>query len=148
MPRFARLFEAAEDILDEYRLAMKRRDVEGVLRLWLDEDGISAVLPNGQRLDGHSALRDALGRLLAQKVVWIDPIHSVSHHTMGVSVFEATEALRFDECALEAELFVHTTYVLIQNHEGWRIAHLHSSPASGEVGLAPVSGISTQHALH
>lgn len=28
MPRFARLFEAAEDILDAYREALKRRDAD------------------------------------------------------------------------------------------------------------------------
>ena len=63
MPRFARLFEAAEDILEAYRDALKRRDADGALRLWLDEDSVSFILPDGQRLHGHEQLRGCLDRV-------------------------------------------------------------------------------------
>lgn len=129
MPRFARLFEAADDVLDAYREAMRRRDPEAALQLWLDEDSVSWVLPGGQRVSGLAALRDAVNRLLSERVIWIEAISTVSHSSLGVSIFEAIEALRFDENATEANLFVHTTYVLLQNREGWRITHVHCSEA-------------------
>ncbi|MCS6762705.1 MAG: nuclear transport factor 2 family protein [Candidatus Protistobacter heckmanni] len=143
MPRFARLFEAADDVLDAYREAMRRRDPEAALQLWLDEDSVSCVLPGGQRVSGLAALRDAVNRLLSERVIWIEAISTVSHSSLGVFIFEAIEALRFDENATEANLFVHTTYVLLQNHEGWRIAHVHCSEAS-----SVEAELSSMQALH
>ena len=61
-------------------------------------------------------------------------------------IFEATEALRFSENATEASLYVHTTYVLMQNHEGWRIAHVHSSQAAEERVAASIASVA--HSLH
>ena len=99
------------------------------------------------RLSGNDYLfrgvRDAMNRLLSERVIWIEAISTVSHSSLGVSIFEAVEALRFDEKATEANLFVHTTYVLLQNHEGWRIAHVHCSEAS-----SVETELSTTQALH
>jgi len=130
MPRFARLFDSAEDIVDAFREAMKLRDTDSVLRLWIDEDSVTCVLPDGQRLIGHDHLRQSFAQLLEEQPVLIDAIETNSHTTFGVSIFDVTEALRFGADRVEADLYVHTTYVLMQNHEGWRIAHIHSSPAN------------------
>jgi uncharacterized protein (TIGR02246 family) len=146
MPRFARLFEAAEDILDAYREAMKRGDADSVLRLWLDEDSVSCITPDGQRLMGHEQLRQAFTRLLQQRPLWIEVIDVESHASLGVSIFRVTEALRVNESATEADLFVHTTYILLQNHEGWRIAHIHCSTANQDQLAQGVGGIA--YSLH
>jgi len=130
MPRFARLFDSAEDIVDAFREAMKLRDTESVLRLWIDEDSVTCVLPDGQRLIGHDHLRQSFAQLLEEQPVLIDAIETNSHATFGVAIFDVTEALRFGADRVEADLYVHTTYVLMQNHEGWRIAHIHCSPAN------------------
>lgn len=149
MPRFARLFEAAEDTLEAFRDAMKRRDTEAVLRLWLDEDSVSCVLPDGQRVVGLERLRAVFTTLLENQPVWIESVGIESTSTLGVSVFQATEAMRFDLDAVEADLYVHTTYVLMQNHEGWRFSHIHCSPAS-ETQLVSPDGIGTpvRHSMH
>jgi len=146
MPRFARLFDSAEDIVDAFREAMKLRDAEGALRLWLDEDSVTCVMPDGQRLIGHDSLRQAFAHLLEEQPVLIDAIETSSHSSLGVSIFDVTEALRFGEGRVEADLFVHTTYVLMQNHEGWRLAHIHCSPANA-VQVAAVAAAPGQ-ALH
>ena len=146
MPRFARLFEAAEDILEAYRDALKRRDADGALKLWLDEDSVSFILPDGQRLHGHEQLRGCLDALVEKNPVWIECLSQQVHSSLGVSIFEATEALRFSATATEADLYVHTTYVLMQNHEGWRLAHIHCSPANA-VQVAAVAAAPGQ-ALH
>ena len=146
MPRFARLFEAAEDILEAYRDALKRRDADGALRLWLDEDSVSFILPDGQRLHGHEQLRGCLDALVEKNPVWIECLSQQVHSSLGVSIFEATEALRFSATATEADLYVHTTYVLMQNHEGWRIAHVHSSQAAEERVAASIASVT--HSLH
>ncbi|WP_434033169.1 YybH family protein [Cupriavidus sp. a3] len=146
MPRFARLFDSAEDIVEAFREALKQRDAEGALRLWLDEDSITCVLPDGQRMIGHEQLRQAFSHLLEEQPVLVDAIETSSHASMAVSIFDVTEALRFGSDRVEADLYVHTTYVLMQNHEGWRLAHVHCSPANA-VQVAAVAAAPGQ-ALH
>ncbi|MEM5430067.1 YybH family protein [Cupriavidus oxalaticus] len=146
MPRFARLFDSAEDIVEAFREALKLRDAEGALRLWLDEDSITCVLPDGQRMIGHEQLRHAFSQLLEEQPVLVDAIETSSHASMAVSIFDVTEALRFGSDRVEADLYVHTTYVLMQNHEGWRLAHIHCSPANA-VQVAGVAAAPGQ-ALH
>jgi ketosteroid isomerase-like protein len=149
MPRFSRLFEAAEDTLDAFRDAMKRRDTEGVLRLWLDDESVSCTLPDGQRVVGMERLRTLFTTLLENQPVWIEAVGVESMSTLGVSVFQATEAMRFNLDAVEADLYVHTTYVLMQNHEGWRFSHIHCSPAC-ETQMVSADGIGTpvRHSMH
>jgi uncharacterized protein (TIGR02246 family) len=146
MPRFARLFDSADDIVQAFREAMKLRDAEGALRLWLDEDSVTCVTPDGQRLIGHEHLRQAFCALLEKQPVLIDAIETNSHATLGVSIFDVTEALRFSADHVEADLYVHTTYVLMQNHEGWRLAHIHSSPANA--AQVAIAATATGQALH
>lgn len=146
MPRFARLFDSAEDIVDAFREALKLRDADGALRLWLDEDSITCVMPDGQRLIGHDDLRQAFMQLLDRRPVLVDVLESSSHSTLGVSIFDVTEALRFDAERVEADLYVHTTYVLMQNHEGWRIAHIHCSPANP--ARVTIAAATAKQALH
>ena len=66
MPRFARLFDSAEDIVDAFREAMKLRDADGALRLWLDEDSVTCVMPDGQRLIGFAFIWAALALYSAE----------------------------------------------------------------------------------
>lgn len=145
MPRFARLFEAADETLESFRDAMRRRDVDGVLRAWSDEDAISCILPDGQRLSSHAELRSAFALLFEQRAIFCEAIESVTQASLGLTIFDVVEAMRFDPNASEAELYVHTTYVLAQSHEGWRIIHLHSSPANTAQIGAPAHVV---HALH
>ena len=77
----------------------------------------------------------------------VDVIEASSHTSLGVSIFDVTEALRFGGDRVEADLYVHTTYVLMQNHEGWRIAHIHCSPANA-AQLAGASSAVPGQALH
>lgn len=146
MPRFARLFDSAEDIVEAFREALKMRDADGALRLWLDEDSITCVMPDGKRLIGHEPLRQMFLEMLDRQPVLIDVLETSSHSTLGVSIFDVTEALRFGVNRVEADLYVHTTYVLMQNHEGWRIAHIHCSQANA--ARVAISTATSKQALH
>ena len=92
MPRFARLFDSAEDIVDAFREAMKLRDADGALRLWLDEDSVTCVMPDGQRLIGHENLRQAFAQLLEEQPVLIDAIETSSHASLASRVAISSSA--------------------------------------------------------
>ncbi len=85
MPRFARLFQNPDDVVDAWRETLRQADVEGALALWLDDDSITCVLPEGNRLSGHAEIRSGIERML-NKPLYLEPIACIEHITMGANV--------------------------------------------------------------
>lgn len=130
MPRLSLLFEAADDVLDAHREALRQRDLDSMLSLWTDDDSISCVLAGGTRVVGHDQLRESFAKLFETQALLMDPLETTIHVLSGTTLIETTEALRVDANATEADMYLHVTYVLLHTHEGWRLLHLHSSEAS------------------
>jgi ketosteroid isomerase-like protein len=144
MSKLARLFHNADEVVDALRDALKHRDVKGALAIWLDDDSITCVLPEGQRLSGHAEIRAGLERLLAKQALFLEPIACISHSTLGAAIYDTTEAVHLRDDQIEAEFFLNITLVLLQDSQGWRIAHLHASHSTENTFDAP----STPHGLH
>jgi ketosteroid isomerase-like protein len=144
MSKLARLFHNADEVVEAWRDALKHRDVKGALAIWLDDDSITCVLPEGQRLSGHAEIRSGLERLLAKQALFLEPIACMSHSVLGAAVYDTTEAVHLRDDQIEAEFFLNITLVLLQDSQGWRIAHLHASHSTEETFDAP----STPHGLH
>ena len=144
MPKLARLFHNADEVVDAWRDALKHRDVKGALAIWLDDDSITCVLPEGQRLSGHAEIRAGLERLLAKQALFLEPIACISHSVLGAAGYDTTEAVHLRDDQIEAEFFLNITLVLLQDSQGWRIAHLHASHSTEDTFDAP----STPHGLH
>ena len=144
MTKLARLFHNADDVVEAWRDALRHRDVQGALDIWLDDDAITCVLPEGHRLTGHAEIREGLQRLLAKQPLFLEPIACISHSVLGSAVYDTTEAVHLRADQVEAEFFLNITLVLLQDSKGWRIAHLHASHSTENTFDAP----STPHGLH
>ncbi|MDO8714855.1 MAG: nuclear transport factor 2 family protein [Polynucleobacter sp.] len=144
MSKLARLFHNADEVVEALRDALKHRDVKGALAIWLDDDSITCVLPEGQRLSGHAEIRAGLERLLAKQALFLEPISCMSHSVLGAAVYDTTEAVHLKADQIEAAFFLNITLVLLQDSQGWRIAHLHASHSTEDAFDAP----STPHGLH
>ena len=144
MSRLARLFQNANELVEAWREALAQRNVPGALDLWLDDDNITCVLPEGQRLSGHTAIRQGLERLLASRALFLEPIYCMSHATLGAAIYDTTEAVHFQPDQVEAEFFLNITLVILQDSQGWRIAHLHASRSTEENFPLPTK----HHGLH
>ena len=144
MTKLARLFDNADDVLDAWRDALKHRDVQGALDIWLDDDSITCVLPEGQRLSGHAEIRGGLERMLANQALFLEPIACISHSSLGTAIYDTTEAVHLRADQVESAFFLNITLVVLQDSQGWRIAHLHASHSADVSSNAPI----TQHGLH
>ncbi len=144
MSKLARLFHNADEVVEAWRDALKRQDIAGALAIWLDDDSITCVLPEGHRLSGHAEIREGLERLLAKQALFLEPIACISHSVLGAAVYDTTEAVHLRVDQIEAAFFLNITLVLLQDSQGWRIAHLHASRSTEETFNAP----STPHGLH
>ena len=137
MTKLARLFHNADEVADAWREALRNRDVKAALDIWLDDDSITCVLPEGHRLSGHAEIRKGLERLLSKQPLFLEPIACAA-------IYDTTEAVHLRADQVEAEFFLNITLVLLQDSQGWRIAHLHASRSTEDTFDAP----STPHGLH
>ena len=144
MSKLARLFHNADEVVDASRDALRLRDVKGALDIWLDDDSITCVLPEGHRLSGHAEIRKGLERLLEKQALFLEPIACISHTILGAAIYDTTEAVHLGPDQIETAFFLNITLVLLQDSQGWRIAHLHASHSTDETFDAP----STPHGLH
>ncbi len=64
MPKLARLFQNADDVVEAWRDALSHRDVQSALDIWLDDDSITCVLPEGHRLTGERKIVRGRGGFL------------------------------------------------------------------------------------
>lgn len=146
MPRYARLFQIADEVVDAWRDCLGKGDLEGALSLWFEEDSVSCVLPDGVRLVGHSELREGLAEMLATRPIILDTLSSIAHNSMGVAFIDSTEAVRLGKEFVEPALFINMTVVLIQGAKGWQIAHLHASKTPKESIQTP--SFAGDHGFH
>ena len=144
MSKLARLFHNADDVVDAWREALRNRDIQTALDIWLDDDSITCVLPEGQRLTGHAEIRNGLERLLSKQPLFLEPIACISHTILGAAIYDTTEAVHLKADQIGAAFFLNITLVLLQDSQGWRIAHLHASHSTEDTFEAP----STLHGLH
>ena len=81
---------------------------------------------------------------MSKQPLFLEPIACISHSIPGAAIYDTTEAVHLRADQIEAEFFLNITLVLLQDSQGWRIAHLHSSRSTEETFDAP----STPHGLH
>ena len=96
MTKLARLFDNADDVVDAWRDALRHRDAQGALAIWLDDDSITCVLPEGHRLSGHAEIREGLERLLSKQALFLEPIACISHSILGAAIYEDRKSTRLN----------------------------------------------------
>jgi len=126
MPRFAHLFEAAADTLNAYYQAVAEVNIDALMGLWIDEEFVSCICPDGSHLHGLSNIRAGLTAQYELATVSIEPLDIRVYDSLGTVVYAIAEAHRpADQAAVPAMVF--TTYVMVHERGEWRIAHIHAS---------------------
>jgi len=132
MPRFAHIFEAAEDTLHAYYEAIAERNIDSLMDLWIDEEFVTCVSANGACLHGLPAIRKGLAEQINASPVTIEPLEIHVYDSLGTVVYAITEAHCPPDPALLPAL-VFTTCVMIHERGKWRIAHIHASKMPDDV---------------
>lgn len=126
MPRFAHIFEAAADTLNAYYQAVAEVNIDALMGLWIDEEFVSCIWPDGWHLHGLSNIRSGLSAQFEAEPVSIEPLDIRVYDSLGTVVYAIAEAHRpADPAAVPAMVF--TTYVMVHERGEWRIAHIHAS---------------------
>jgi ketosteroid isomerase-like protein len=145
MFRPARLFHDVDEVIENWYMALRKGDLESALSLWFDEDTITCILPDGVRLTGHNELREGFKDLMSRSLI-LDTISSTSHSYLGTTFVDSTEAVGFNDGAVEPKFFIHMTIILVQGALGWRIAHMHTSMVDRQLISSPT--LTGDHGFH
>jgi hypothetical protein len=126
MPRFARLFEAAADTLHAFYRAVSEANLDGLMEMWIDEEFVSYICPDGSHLHGLDRIRAGLAKQFEYPRTVIEPLDIRVYDSLGTIVYAVAEAHRAaDENDVPEMVF--STYVMVHERGEWRIAHIHSS---------------------
>jgi hypothetical protein len=126
MPRFARLFEAAADTLHAFYRAVSEANLDGLMELWIDEEFVSYICPDGSHLHGLDRIRSGLAKQFEFPRTAIEPLDIRVYDSLGTIVYAVAEAHRAADDNDVPEM-VFSTYVMVHERGEWRIAHIHSS---------------------
>ncbi|UDG82476.1 nuclear transport factor 2 family protein [Candidatus Vallotia cooleyia] len=127
MPRFARIFDAAADVLNAYYQAIADANLDHAMSLWIDEESASYICADGAHMHGLSEIRDGLAKQFTVSRVTIEPVDIRVHDSLSTVAYTVAEAHRpIDQS--ERAMMVFSTYVLIHERGEWRIAHIHATP--------------------
>ena len=134
MPKTAApIFATPEDAETAFYEAIQTGQLDALMGVWSDDEEVVCVHPNGQRMVGHSAIRESWRAILANgRRLHIGTSRSVRWTSMLMTVHNVIEHITIDgdqpgETAAGGTLTLAATNVLLRGANGWRFLSHHSS---------------------
>lgn len=120
----------AEAVEEAFYDAMQRGDLAAMMALWADDDEVVCVHPNGSRLIGLTAIRDAYSTLFRHGGIDIHPADVRVQQTGVIASHNLIEKLLVSDSAGPRVIECVATNVYAKTAAGWRII-LHHAAATG-----------------
>lgn len=127
--------EAAEEAFYD---AMQRGDLAAMMALWADDEDVVCVHPNGARLVGLAAIRDAYAALFRHGGLDVRPSDVRIHQSAVIAAHNLVEKVVVTGPAGPRIVECLATNVYAKTVAGWRIV-LHHAAATGD-GQVPPAG--------
>lgn len=131
------LFASAEECEHAFYEALESADLDAVMDLWLDDDDIVCIHPNGPRLLGYAAVRASWTAILASGPVNVRCTARKSLDTPTVAVHSVIEEVLVTQGASRQVVAVLATNVYVKTSAGWKLVLHQAAPAGGEAPTAP-----------
>lgn len=140
-------FPRPEDAENAFYEALEKGDLEAMMALWADDDDVTCIHPGGQRLCGHTQIRNGWQNIFAatqrfsvqvsERVCWQGGMLAV--HSLVENVFAEGDP--------EPRGPILVTNVFVRGSDGWRLLAHHASPGPDE-GNAETMGDGPPRVLH
>lgn len=148
MPKNKALHSSPEAVEHAFYDALEHADLDAFMELWSDDEDIVCVPPNGPRLVGHHAIRDAWGQIFSNGPIHARP--SQFHIAQGatMSVHNVIVQVIVNELGQTRVAHLNVTNIFLKGSQGWRLILHHSSPAPNETGGSTTASDSPPNILH
>ncbi|GHU33778.1 hypothetical protein AGMMS50256_26360 [Betaproteobacteria bacterium] len=123
-------YTTAEDAEEAFYEAIAQADPEALMATWSDDEEIVCIHPTGQRMDGHTAIRESWRSIFECNPRFSVRVHSkMRWESALISVHSVVETLYLqkDQSAHGPML---STNVFIRGANGWRLLSRHTSAAA------------------
>ena len=142
------IYTTTEDAEEAFYDAIGRGDLDALMAIWSEDEEIVCIHPTGQRMDGHTAIRESWRSIFESNPRFSVHIRSkVRWESLLISVHSVVETL-----FLEKDQTVHgpmlTTNVFIRGANGWRLLSRHTSAAAEAAESDDDTLDSQKHTLH
>lgn len=133
MPRLTKalLFASPEECERAFYEALEAADAEAVIDLWLEDDDVVCVHPNGPRLLGYAAVRASWTAILENGPLHVRGTSRKSLDTPTVAVHNVIEEVVVGEGKSQQVVSVVATNAYVKTAAGWKMVLHHASQASG-----------------
>jgi ketosteroid isomerase-like protein len=123
------LFSSADECERAFYDGLAAADAEAVADLWLDDEDVCCVHPNGPRLIGHAAVVSSWRAILENGALRIRAIAGKSLETTSVTINNVVEELVIGEGRGQKIVQVIATNAYVKTPGGWKMVLHHASPA-------------------
>lgn len=130
------LFASPEECEQAFYEALEAADAEAVMDLWLDDDDVVCIHPNGPRLLGYAAVRASWTAVLANGPLHIRSGARRSLDTPTVAVHSVIEEVVVTQGSAQQVVRVLATNAYVKTPAGWKMVLHHAAPAGGEAAPA------------
>lgn len=130
------LFASPEECEQAFYEALESADAEAVMDLWLDDDDVVCIHPNGPRLLGYAAVRASWTAVLANGPLHIRCGARKSLDTPTVAVHSVVEEVVVTQGQSRQVIGLLATNAYVKTPAGWKMVLHHSAPAGAETAAA------------
>jgi len=123
------LFVSAAECEQAFYEALEAADADAVNELWLDDDDVCCVHPNGPRLLGYTAVAASWRALLSNGPLQVRASARKTLETPAVSVHNVIEELVVSEGSVQQVVHVIATNAYVKTPTGWKMVLHHASGA-------------------
>lgn len=125
------LFASPEECERAFYDALEAADADAVIDLWLEDDDVVCVHPNGPRLLGYAAVRASWTSILANGPVNVRGSSRKSLDTPTVAVHNVIEEVLVGQGKNQQIVSVVATNAYVKTSAGWKMVLHHASQANG-----------------
>jgi ketosteroid isomerase-like protein len=120
-----------DDVERAFYAAIEAGDLEAMMATWADDDEIVCIHPNGQRLNGHAAIRESWRAIFGSgKRLRVALSRSVRWQGAMLASHTLVQTLSID--GEPADVAIAATNVFVRGADGWRLLVHHASPLSAD----------------
>ena len=123
------LFASPQDAESAFYEAFMKRDLDGMMSVWADDDEVYCVHPRGARITGVAQVRDSWRQIFASgQNIRFEVREQHLLQAMMVSIHSVYEQISV-EGQERTRASVIATNIYMRTDRGWRMMAHHASPA-------------------
>lgn len=123
------LFASPVECEQAFYDALEAADIDAITDLWLDDDDVVCIHPNGPRLVGVNAVRASWASILSNGAVNIRATARKAVETPTVAVHNVVEQVVMTQGRRQQVVHVIATNAYVKTPAGWKMVLHHAAPA-------------------